>query len=89
MKTIRVNKDIKKRLDLFPEAKSINKTMRMLVEDAEKFEQYTPKKRDNQTININMDDDVFDKFLKCKKYPNESHSDTIERLLDEFELSDE
>ncbi len=89
MKTIKIRDDTKARLDAFPYSKSITKTMKMIVDNAEEYDQYESKNKSRTNININMNDDVFDKFLKCKKYPNESHSDTIERLLDEFELSDD
>lgn len=84
MKTIKIRQDVKDKLDEFPDAKTITKTMKILVENAETYEQYSSDNSAKTHININMDDKVFEKFLKCKKYPNETHSDTIERLLNDY-----
>ena len=80
MKTIKIRLDVKRKLDEFSEGKSINKTMRALLEDAETYEH---PNYELKFININMDDDLLVKLKKCKLTPSESHSDTIERLLNE------
>ena len=80
MKTIKIRIDVKKKLDEFSEGKSINKTMRILLENAKTYEHHN---HELKFININMDDDLLDKLKKCKISPSESYSDAINRLLDE------
>lgn len=81
MKTIGINPKTKEKLTEFADGLSINKAMRKLLESAEPSETYSQKP---SYVNIGIDDDLFDKLKKCKKYSSESHSVTIERLLDEF-----
>lgn len=62
----------------FGDGKSINKTMRTLVEDAD------VEDVDNQLdglININFDEDIYDKLVQCRVYPNEAFASVIYRLL--------
>jgi len=83
MKTIKIHTRVKKRLDEVSEGQSINKFMRVLLKDAEEFNVNIDKPVD--TININMDDELLEKLKRCKLYPGESHSETISRLLDNYE----
>ena len=83
MKTIQLRKETKVRLDIFAKHKSINKAMRELLESAETVD--TVPKPKTEYANIHIDDDLWIKLKNCKKHDGESHSDVIERLLDEFQ----
>ena len=76
MKNIKVAREIKKQLMEFGDGKSINKTMRQLLQDVEPSETYI-----DGMININMDDDLWEKLCDCRVYPSESFSSVIYRLL--------
>lgn len=83
MKTIKIHTEVKKRLDKARDGKSVNKFMRILLEDAEEYNVDISKPVD--VININMDDELLDKLKRCKKSSSESHSETISRLLDSYD----
>ena len=75
---------MKDKLDVFADGKSTNKAIRELLEPIDEFEPIIEQGKQKYYI-IKIDDDLLDKLKRCKKYTNESHSDTIERLLDEFQ----
>lgn len=85
MKSVTLRQEVKDKLDEFADGKSTNKAIRELLESADEFEPTTDKDKRKKYYNIKIDDDLLDKLKKCKKYTNESHSDVIERLLDEFQ----
>lgn len=78
MKTIKVKQSVKEELLAFTDAKSVNKAMRELLENAET---HTHEIYSDESININMDDDLLEKLKQCKLSTSESHSDTIHRLI--------
>ena len=80
MKNIKIRRQVKDELNAYFDGMSVNKAMRLLLEDAETHEQTV---YDDSSININMDDDLLEKLKRCKLSPSESHSDTIARLLKE------
>ena len=82
MKNIKIKRSVKRELDDFGDGLSVNKTMRKLLENAQTHEQI--EELPQQTININMDDELLDKLKQCKLSASESHSDTIARLLKEY-----
>ena len=84
MKNIKIRKDVKQRLEEFKESNeltSINKAMRLLLEDAE--EHTLPDLGEKPFIGINLDDELLDKLKRCKMHHFETHSDTIDRLISE------
>lgn len=84
MKSIRIRVEDKELFDKFRKDFSVNQAMRMLLEDAETFENITKKEvpsNQQKYYNAKIDDDLLDKLNNCRKYFNESHSDIILRLL--------
>lgn len=81
MKTVRLRKDVKEKLDLFGDGKSNNKAMRELLEDADTFDEVI-EVTGKEYYNIKIDDDLLQKLDDCKKYSNESRSDIVLRLLE-------
>lgn len=78
LKNIAISKEVHKLLVEYGDGKSINKTMRQLVADA------SVEDVDNQLdglININFDEDIYDKLVQCRVYPNEAFASVIYRLL--------
>ena len=84
MKSVTLKQTVKDKLDKFANGKSTNKAIRELLESADEFEPTIELNKRQKCYNIKIDDDLLDKLKRCKKYTNESHSDVIERLLDEF-----
>ena len=80
MKTIRIRRDVRERLESFADGKSVNKAMRLLLEDVETGDEQKAVEK-VQYININFDDELLPKLRVCKAYPNESYSDVIDRLI--------
>lgn len=83
MKTITLRQEVKNELDKYADGRSVNKAVRMLLENAEEQEIMGRCDKKGKFYNIKVDDDLLDKLKRCKKYSNESHSDTIKRLLSE------
>lgn len=78
MKTIRIPVEIKILLEEFADGDSINKAMKRLLQDVETNESLDTNRG---TINIHMDEDVYDKLTACRLYPTESYGSVIYRLL--------
>lgn len=86
MKNIKINLEVKKKLEYFKVDngfKSLDKALNFILKDAERYthQEHT----DDRTININLSEEVLDLMNECKLCPSESHSDTIERLLREHD----
>lgn len=79
MKTVKIRVYVKRQLEEYADGRPITKVMRELVENAE-YNEYV-ECNDYSSININMDDDVFEKLKLCRVSQSESYSDVIERLL--------
>lgn len=79
MKTVKIRVYVKRQLEEYADGKPITKAMRELVENEEPNEYV--ECNDYSSININMDDDVFEKLKLCRMSQSESYSDVIERLL--------
>jgi len=80
MKTISIPLEIKELLDEFGNGKSVNKTMAELLEDVESSEETEEYKG---KININMDNELFDKLKQCRLYSSEPYASVIFRLISE------
>ena len=87
LKTISVRKKTKQRLDAIADDKSINKFMRELLDNTEVVEDV--KEGRFEFANIHIDEDLWDKLKRCKIHSKESHSDVIERLLDNYQVADD
>lgn len=85
LKTIGIRKKTKKRLDAFADGRSINKAMRELLDSTDVIEDV--KECKFEFVNINIDEDIWEKLKRCKIHSKESHSDVIERLLDSQQQS--
>ena len=77
--------DVKNKLDGFADGLSTNKAIRKLLADVPDVDAVEYKSKKKEYYNIKVDDDLLDKLKRCKQYSNESHSDTIARLLDEYQ----
>lgn len=82
MKTLTLELKTKRKLDTFADGLSNNKAIRKLLDNASVVDTVECKK---EYYNVKVDDDLLDKIKKCKRYSNESHSDVIDRLLDEYQ----
>ena len=79
LKNISISREIHKQLVEFGDGNPITKTMETLVDDV------GPMDLENQEqglININLDEDVYNKLVRCRAYPNESFASVIYRLLE-------
>ena len=83
MKTISLKIEDKEVFDKFRGDLSFNKAIRLLLEDAETFndDERDILSKQQKYYNAKIDDDLLDKLNNCRKYFNESHSDIILRLL--------
>ena len=78
MKTIAVVKHTRNCLEEYAfENETMDETLNRLLDCSE-----IPEQQNRTRTNINIDESTFDKLLKFKAYPTESHSDTILRLLE-------
>ncbi len=79
MKSVKLRKEVKGRLNSFGEGLSTNKAMRLLLEDADTNVEIPKKEKEYYVIKI--DDDLLVKLNECKGHPTESLSDVVSRLL--------
>ena len=79
MKSVRLRKEVKDRLDGFGDGLSTNKALRLLLEDADT--NVGVLKREQEYYVIKIDDDLLVRLNECKGYPTESLSDVVSRLL--------
>ena len=85
MKGIKIRKTVYNDLTSFGDGMPITKVVKLLVDNAEQTN--CMDDGNYESININLHDDTFDKMKRCKLTPNETHSDTIARLLKEYKES--
>ena len=87
MKTIAIKEDIKSDLEKYGDGKSINKSMRELLDDAEtkKLPQNSSSKETLRNVNIGIDDDLLLRLKRFKSHPSENYSSVISRLIKECE----
>lgn len=78
MKTIKIKKEVRENLKRVTGQK-IGNALRIIIDNAEK-----PTKKNSETVNIHVKDDVLDELSEYKIYSTESYSDTIARLLKEY-----
>ena len=83
MKSVTLRKDVKDKLDVFADGLSVNKAVRKLLENADTYDK-ADAVVSQEYYNIKIDDDLLIKLKNCKLVNSESHSDTINRLLDEY-----
>ena len=79
MTIVQIRKEVKEKLVEYADGKSMNKAVAELVQDAPTYD--SGVRHNQEYANIRIDDEVFDRLKRCKEYPNETHSETIIRLL--------
>lgn len=86
MTTIQVTKETREKIRAYSNDESVDKALnRLLDESSISDEDYKRKSRRKSKTNIAISSDTFDRLKRFKLSDEESHSDTICRLIDELD----
>lgn len=86
MTTIQVTKETREKIREYSDNESVDKALnRLLDESSISDEEYHRKSRRKSKTNISLSESTFERLKKYKLSDDESHSDTICRLLRELD----
>ena len=86
MTTIQGTKETREKIRQYSNNESVDKALnRLLDESSISDEMHDRKRKRKSKTNISVSSETFERLKMYKKYPDESHSDTICRLLRELD----